>query len=120
MKITITNRKTIDANLMPNKFMIEMMFRCKLEKVYVYNLKHEDGAIGAISAYFNRRDNIIYMMLSKKTTEGIKHIGAVEVKEGQFGIQVDTLDGEKLIIDVYRDIIDELSLEIYRKEHTED
>ena len=83
----IIDRKIIDANLMPNKFMIEMMFRCKLEKVYVYNLKHEDGAIGAISAYFNRRDNIIYMMISKKTTEGIKHIGAVEVKEGQYGIE---------------------------------
>nr|WP_294572293.1 hypothetical protein [uncultured Romboutsia sp.] len=116
----IIDRKIIDANLMPNKFMIEMMFRCKLEKVYVYNLKHEDGAIGAISAYFNRRDNIIYMMISKKTTEGIKHIGAVEVKEGQYGIEETILDGDKKVIDTYRDIIDELSLEIFRKEHTED
>lgn len=116
----IIDRKEIDANLMPNKFMIEMMFRCKLEKVYVYNVEHEEGAVGAISGYFNRRDNIIYMMLSKKTTEGIKHIGAVEVKEGQFGIQVDTLDGDKKVLDAYRAVIDELTLEIYRKEHTED
>lgn len=120
MKITITNRKTIDANLMPNKFMIEMMFRCKLEKVYVYNVEHEDGAVGAVSAYFNRRDNIIYMMISKKATEGIEHIGSVLVSEGQYGIEETILDGDKKVLNDYKNVIDELSLEIFRKEHTED
>ena len=119
MEITITNRKTIDANVMPNKFIIEMMFRCKLEVVYVYNLEHEDGAVGAISGYYNRKDNIIYIMLSKKATGGIEHIGAVLVSQGQYGIEETILDGEKEVMDFYRDIIDELALDIYRKEHKE-
>ncbi len=42
------------------------------------------------------------------------------MSEGKYGIQADIISGEKEVLDAYRDIIDELSLEIYRKEQEED
>lgn len=117
----IIDRKEIDAKLIPNTYALELVFRCKIEKIYVHNVELEDGTIGALVGYFNRRENRIYITITNKLANGeIVQIGAVEVTEGRFGIQVDILEGEKEVIDAYRDIIDELSLEIYRKEHTED
>ena len=116
----IINRKEIDAKLVPNTFALELVFRCKIEKIYVYNVELEDGTIGALAGYFNRREKKIYITITNKLANGeIIQIGAVEVSEGQFGIQVDILEGKKEVLDAYRDIIDELSLEVYRKEHTE-
>ncbi len=115
----IINRKEIDAKIIPNTYALELVFRCKIEKIYVYNVELVDGTIGALAGYFNRRDNIIYITITNKLPNGeIVDLGAVEVSEGQFGIQVDTLQGEEKVIDNYRAVIEELSLDIYRKEHS--
>ncbi|MDY2883459.1 MAG: hypothetical protein SOT71_12490 [Romboutsia timonensis] len=115
----IIDRKEIDAKLIPNTFALELVFRCKIEKIYVYNVELEDGTIGALAGYFNRRENRIFITITNKLANGeIIEIGAVEVSEGQYGIHTDTLQGEEQVIDNYRAVIDELSLEIYRKEHS--
>ena len=117
----IINRKEIDAKLVPNTFALELVFRCKIEKIYDYNVELEDGTIGALAGYFNRRENRIYITITNKLANGeIVQIGAVEVTEGRFGIKVDILEGETEVMDAYRDIIDELALETYKKEHKED
>lgn len=115
----IIDRKEIDAKLIPNTFALELLFRCKIKKIYVYNIQLEDRIIGALAGYFNRRENRIFITITNKLSNGeIVQIGAVDVIEGQFGVQADILQGEEQIIDDYRAVIDELSLDIYRKEHS--
>ena len=70
--------------------------------------------------YYNKRTNEIYINISKQVEGTIIEVGVVLVSEGKYGIQADILEGNKEMLDAYRDIIDELALEIYRKEHTED
>ena len=107
----IIDRKEIDAKLIPNTFALELVFRCKIEKIYVYNVELEDGTIGALAGYFNRRENRIFITITNKLANGeIIEIGAVEVSEGQYGIHTDTLQGKEQVIDNYRAVIDELSL----------
>lgn len=116
----IIDRKEIDAKLMTGINILQRQFGCKIKTMYVYKVEHKDGYIGAVVGYFNRRTKEIYINISKQVEGTIIEVGAVKVSEGKFGIQVDTVEGEKEVIDTYRDIIDELSLEIYRKEHKED
>ena len=113
----ITNRKTVDAKLLPNSYMIEMMFRCELEHIYVYNLELEGKIPGAITGYFNKRDNEIYIVISKKNLDKVEGVGAVLITEGQSGIEEKILDGDIEILRPFRAVIDELALEIYKKEH---
>lgn len=115
----IIDRKEIDANLMTGIHILQRQFGCKIKTVYAYKVELEDGNLSDLVGYFNKRTNEIYINISKQVEGVINEVGAVLVSEGQFGIQVDTLKGEKEIIDAYRDIIDELALEVYRKEHTE-
>lgn len=116
----IIDRKEIDANLMTGIHILERQFGCKIKTVYAYKVELEDGNLSALVGYFNKRTNEIYINISKQVEGVINQVGAVLVSEGQFGIQVDTLEGKKEVLDNYKNVIDELSLEIYRKEHTKD
>ena len=116
----IIDRKEIDANLITGIYILQRQFGCKIKTVYAYKVEHQDNCIGALVGYFNRRTNEIYINISKQVEGVINEVGAVLVSEGKFGIQVDILEGDKEVMDAYRAVIDELSLEIYRKEYSED
>lgn len=116
----IIDRKEIDANLITGIHILQRQFGCKIKTVYAYKIELEDRNLSALVGYFNKRTNEIYINISKQVEGVINEVGAVLVSEGQFGIQVDILDGEKEIIDTYRAVIDELALETYKKEHKED
>ena len=106
----IIDRKEIDAKLMTGIHILQRQFGCRIKTVYAYKVEHQDSCIGVLVGY-----NIY-----KKVAGTIIDVGTVLVSEGKYGIQVDTLEGKKEELDAYRDIIDELALEIYRKEHIED
>lgn len=113
----IIDRKEIDAKLMTGIHILQRQFGCKIKTVYAYKVELEDGNLSALVGYYNKRTNEIYINISKQVGGTIIEVGAILVSEGKFGIQVDTLEGKKEVLDAYRDIIDELALEIYRKEH---
>ena len=113
----IIDRKEIDAKLMTGIHILQRQFGCKIKTVYAYKVELEDRNLSALVGYYNKRTNEIYINISKQVGGTIIEVGAILVSEGKFGIQVDTLEGEKEVLDAYRDIIDELALEIYRKEH---
>ncbi|WP_305304022.1 hypothetical protein [Romboutsia ilealis] len=116
----IIDRKEIDAKLMTGIHILQRQFGCRIKTVYAYKVEHQDSYIGALVGYFNRRINEIYINISKQVEGTIIDVGTVLVSEGKYGIQADILEGAKEELDAYRDIIDELSLEIYRKEQEED
>ena len=117
----IINRKTVDAKLVPNTFMLELSFGCEIEQIYVFNVELIDGTIGALAGYFNKRTNQIFITITNKCSNGeVIEIGVVEVSEGQFGIEESIIDGDKEVMNTYRNVIYELSLEIYKKEEVED
>lgn len=116
----IIDRKEIDAKLMTGIHILQRQFGCRIKTVYAYKVEHQDSCIGVLVGYFNRRTNEIYINIYKQVAGTIIDVGTVLVSEGKYGIQVDTLEGKKEELDAYRDIIDELALEIYRKEHIED
>ncbi len=116
----IIDRKEIAAKLMTCIHILQRQFGCRIKTVYAYKVEHQDSYIGALVGYFNRRTNEIYINIYKQVAGTIIDVGTVLVSEGKYGIQVDTLEGKKEELDAHRDIIDELALEIYRKEHIED
>ena len=114
----IVDRKEIDANLITGIHILQRQFGCKLKTVYAYKVELQDGSLSAL--FYNKRTNEIYINISKQVEGTIIEVGVVLVSEGKYGIQADILEGNKEMLDAYRDIIDELALEIYRKEHKED
>lgn len=116
----IIDRKEIDANLMTGIHILQRQFGCKIKTVYVYKVELEEGNISALVGYYNKRTNEIYINISKQVAGEILDVGAVMVSEAQFGIEENIISGEKEVLDAYRAIIDELSLEVYRKEQEED
>lgn len=116
----IIDRKEIDAKLMTGIHILQRQFGCRIKTVYAYKVEHQDSCIGVLVGYFNRRTNEIYINIYKQVAGTIIDVGTVLVSEGKYGIQADIISGEKEVLDAYRDIIDELALEIYRKEHIED
>lgn len=114
----IIDRKEIDAKLMTGIHILQRQFGCKIKTVYAYKVELEDGNLSALVGYYNKRTNEIYINISKQVEGTIIEVGAVLVSEGQYGIHTDTLQGKEQVIDNYRAVIDELSLEIYRKEHS--
>lgn len=114
----IIDRKEIDAKLMTGIHILQRQFGCKIKTVYAYKVELEDGNLSALVGYYNKRTNEIYINISKQVEGTIIEVGAVLVSEGKYGIHTDILQGEEQVIDNYRAVIDELSLEIYRKEHS--